>query len=693
MDSQSALILGIVMPYVGSLITLTFKRWVDKVGVLSILSSALLITYASFNTSHTSTTSHLIIMDGLSLTLALVASWLSFLIAVYSLEYMKGDPWLRKYWTFFTFFVGSMLLAVLSDNMLYMFIGWEGTGLASYALIGHWFTDEEDRWVGDPERKPLGFSMGFSPSHSGLRAIVFTRVGDVGLLAALSLIYVYSGTFSLSELAANSEWALRMASQGLLLPTLILFTLGPMAKSAQVPFHEWLITAMTGPTSVSALIHAATMVKLGIYALLRMNSVFVSLGNLEEIGPILETYGNYVMYVGVITAFFLGLMAVVARELKLILAFSTASQLGYMFAAAGSMMTCHEPGVSYFASLFHLVSHALFKATLFLAAGAVIHAVHSRFITDMGSLASFMRLTFLSFILAGASLAGIPPLSGFWSKDMVLESLRENTLAYYLSFIAALVTAFYTFRMITKVFLIRRRDVRVHEPGPLMLIPYFILGLGSLILGVAWPWLSEKLVHFMTLGLNMHLEVELEFTQVIGTVTAVMFVSVFSIFLYLIGENIVVKVVELDSLRACYELLYDRFLLNSIYYLVFVKGLKRVANVLSELVDKTVDVTYHSFIPLVITAVARGIRKDIDDTIDSGFHLKLPSLINSIAQVLWGRGENAIDNTYHIEIPELFKSFSRATRRGQPGILNYYLLASLITMVVLVVMVSMGVIP
>ncbi|RLE84622.1 MAG: NADH-quinone oxidoreductase subunit L, partial [Thermoprotei archaeon] len=462
MGTEEALVLSIISPYVGSFIILITRRFAREIGVFSILISALLITYSSLLPHRVFR--GLVLMDGLSLTLALISSWLSFLIAVYSVEYMKGDRWLTRYWVFFTFFVGSMLLAVLSDNMFYMFIGWEGTGLASYALIGHWFTDEEDRWVGEPERRPLGFSMGFSPSHSGLRAIVFTKLGDVGLITALSIIYLYSGTSSLSQLAESSEWALKMASEGILLPALILYTLGPMAKSAQVPFHEWLVTAMTGPTSVSALIHAATMVKLGVYALLRLNLILLSIEGLKG-SAALCIYGNYTIYVGIITALLLGLMALVAGELKLVLALSTASQLGYMFAAAGTMMIGHEPGLGYVASLTHLVSHALFKATLFLAAGAIIHAVHSRFIVDMGGLIGYMRVTFISFLLAGASLAGLPPLLGFWSKDMILESLRKCGVAYHLSMLAAIVTAFYTFRVIAKVFLVRKSDVKAHEPG------------------------------------------------------------------------------------------------------------------------------------------------------------------------------------------------------------------------------------
>jgi NADH-quinone oxidoreductase subunit L len=209
-------------------------------------------------------------IDGLSAIMVMLVSWLSFLIGVYSIEYMRGDWGYPRYFFFFSFFVGSMLLVVSAENLLMLFIGWEGTGLASYALIGHWYTDEEEYWVGVPGRRALGIPMYFEPSHSGLRAIMFTRFGDIGMLIGMAVLYHLTGTLSIRGIAsAAGSWAGLLATKGMLTLVLILLTLGAFAKSAQFPFHEWLVTAMTGPTPVSALIHAATMVKAGIYFVLR----------------------------------------------------------------------------------------------------------------------------------------------------------------------------------------------------------------------------------------------------------------------------------------------------------------------------------------------------------------------------------------------------------------------------------------
>jgi NADH-quinone oxidoreductase subunit L len=214
-------------------------------------------------------------LDGLGAIMSTIVSWLSFLIAVYSIEYMKKDWGVQRYFFFISFFVGSMLLLVTASNMILMFIGWEGTGLASYALIGHWYTDEEEYWVGVPGRKALGLPMYFEPSTSGIRAILFTRVGDVGFLVGFTSLFFIANSFSIPTIASTAgTWMGLLASKGMLTAFLLIFTLGALAKSAQFPFHEWLVTAMTGPTPVSALIHAATMVKAGVYYVLRFAPIF-----------------------------------------------------------------------------------------------------------------------------------------------------------------------------------------------------------------------------------------------------------------------------------------------------------------------------------------------------------------------------------------------------------------------------------
>ncbi|NAZ24289.1 MAG: NADH-quinone oxidoreductase subunit L, partial [Thermofilum sp.] len=289
---ESLLLLAWLSPFIGTLLILLFKSasWKIKslLGILSILVSALVSSYAAYLFLTQGESIHIsypwvkslnvslgAFFDGLSTVMALVVSWLSFLIAVYSYEYMKGEVGETRYWLFFTFFVGSMMLLVLSDNMISMFIGWEGTGLASYALIGHWFIDEEERWVGEPGRRALGVPMWSEPSHSSLRAIVFTRLGDVGMVIGIATLHTLAGTTLLSGLL-DAQWATQLLSKGVLPVFLWLLFLGALAKSAQFPFHEWLVTAMTGPTSVSALIHAATMVKAGVYFALRFSPFLVA---------------------------------------------------------------------------------------------------------------------------------------------------------------------------------------------------------------------------------------------------------------------------------------------------------------------------------------------------------------------------------------------------------------------------------
>ncbi|MEB3859704.1 MAG: hypothetical protein LRS43_00675, partial [Desulfurococcales archaeon] len=275
-------------------------------------------------------------IDGLGAVMALVVGWVSLLIGVYSIKYMEGDRGYARYFFFFTFFVASMQLLVLADNLVLLFVGWEGTGIASYALIGHWYTDEERAWVGRPGRRALGKPMWFEPSHSAVRAVLFTRIGDLGLLVGLAYLYLVAGTINIPELAASpGTWIAELAARGILPLLLAILTLGALAKSAQFPFHEWLVTAMTGPTPVSALIHAATMVKAGVYFVLRFAPIIIAGGvAVGSSAVVVEGLTDYFLFIGVlgaITAFMLATMAIVSDEVKLIMAYSTASQIGYMF--------------------------------------------------------------------------------------------------------------------------------------------------------------------------------------------------------------------------------------------------------------------------------------------------------------------------------------------------------------------------
>src|ERR671928_1740583 len=373
-----------------------------------------------------------VLADPLSIIMANLVAWISFLIMVYSTGYMHGDRDLTRYWFFMLFFIGSMQLIVLSDNLLMVFFGWEGVGLASYALIGFWYYDKKKDFVGKIGDKAGGIAMWASPSHAGMKAFLMTRAGDTMMLAGMFMIFVYSGTFGFKELLQNQAWAAQMAHQNLLVPAAVLLFGGAVGKSAQFPLNEWLLEAMTGPTPVSALIHAATMVKAGVFLVARIAPLFFALASLGAFS--VQQFFEVVAWVGAITAFLLATQALVNPEIKKVLAYSTGSQIGYMMMGLGIAGLSLNFVDGYTAGFFHMISHALFKASLFMAAGAILHTVGSRFMYDMGGLRKNMKKTYLFMLLASLSLAGAPLItSGFWSKDAIFASLLESnyTLSPY----------------------------------------------------------------------------------------------------------------------------------------------------------------------------------------------------------------------------------------------------------------------
>jgi len=441
-----------------------------------------------------------VLTDSYTAILTNVVAWVSFLIIFYSLEYMKDDGGHNRYFFFIALFIGSMQLIVLSDNLLSLFVGWEMVGLCSYALIGHYWKDETKDWVGTPGEKALGEEQAYSPSQAGMKAFVMTRVGDMAMLAGILILFLYAGTFNYQQLAATSgTWVPRLSGAGLLVPVALLIFGGAVGKSAQFPLHEWLPDAMAGPAPVSALIHAATMVKAGVVLVARVAPLFyfavvlnTSLGA-ASVQPFFLT----VAWIGAFTAVLAASQAMVGFELKKILAYSTVSQIGYMMLAVGvaglGASASFAQGLS--AALYQLLSHAIFKACLFLAAGALIHAADSKYINDMGGMRSKMKLTFAAVLIAVASLSGIPPFSGFWSKDAVLGA-AWGAGQYSLFIVGALtagMTAFYSFRMLGIVFYgdasrrladVEQQGHHVHEPSPIMWVPYSILAGLTVIIGV-----------------------------------------------------------------------------------------------------------------------------------------------------------------------------------------------------------------
>jgi len=450
-----------------------------------------------------------VLADPLSVIMTNLVAWISFLIFVYSTGYMHGDKDLTRYWFFMLFFIGSMQLIVLSDNLLMVFFGWEGVGLASYALIGFWYYDKKKDFVGKEGHKAGGIALWYSPSHAGMKAFLMTRAGDTMMLAGMFLIFTYAGTFGFKELLSDQTWAQEMAKQNLLVPAAVLLFGGAVGKSAQFPLNEWLLEAMTGPTAVSALIHAATMVKAGVFLVARIGPLFFALAAFG-----MTQFFEVVAWVGAITAFLLASQALVNPEIKKVLAYSTGSQIVYIMMGLGIAGLSTNFVDGYTAGFFHLMSHAMFKASLFMGAGALLHTVGSRFMTDMGGLRKHMKKTYIFMLLASLSLAGAPLVtSGFWSKDAIFAAVLESGYTYAwplfaVGVIVAIMTAFYTFRMIGMSFFgneskhlkeIEQSGHHLHEVSASLWIPFAILAIATISIGVV-GFVFEAEIHSLLGG-------------------------------------------------------------------------------------------------------------------------------------------------------------------------------------------------
>jgi NADH-quinone oxidoreductase subunit L len=456
-----------------------------------------------------------ILADPLSIIMTNLVAWISFLIMVYSTGYMHGDKDLTRYWFFMLFFIGSMQLIVLSDNLLMIFFGWEGVGLASYALIGFWYHDRKKDFVGREGHIAGGVPMWAAPTHAGMKAFFMTRAGDTMMLAGMFLIFMHAGTFGFKELMEDPQWAFVMADSNLLVPAAVLLFGGAIGKSAQFPLNEWLLEAMTGPTAVSALIHAATMVKAGVFLVARIGPLFFALATLGAFD--VQDFFEVVAWVGAITSFLLATQALVNPEIKKVLAYSTGSQIGYMMMGLGIAGLSLNFVDGFTAGFFHLMSHALFKASLFMGAGALLHTVGSRFMTDMGGLKKHMRKTYVFMLLASLSLAGAPLFtSGFWSKDAIFAAVLDSGYEYSwplfaIAVIVAIMTAFYTFRMIGMAFFGRgskhveelEHHGHLHEVGRSMWVPFAILAIASIVIGVG-GFAFEAQIHHLFAGYLEH---------------------------------------------------------------------------------------------------------------------------------------------------------------------------------------------
>ena len=363
-----------------------------------------------------------ILLDPISVMMLVVISTVSLMVHIYSFGYMKGEKGFQRYYAFLSLFTFSMLGLVVATNIFQMYVFWELVGVSSYLLIGFYYT------------KPEAIS-------ASKKAFIVTRFADLGFLIGILIYGYYMGTFTFAPVEEN------LMQGALMLPwALGLMFVGGAGKSAMFPLHIWLPDAMEGPTPVSALIHAATMVVAGVYQVARMFPLYIAYAP--------ETL-HIVAYVGAFTAFYAASVACVQSDIKRVLAFSTISQIGFMMVALGvsTGMPSHEGGLGYMASMFHLFTHAMFKALLFLGAGCIIHAVHSNEMSVMGGLRKYMPVTHVTFLIACLAIAGIPPFSGFFSKDEILTACFafSPVMGYVMTFIAGM-TAFYMFRLYYCIF-------------------------------------------------------------------------------------------------------------------------------------------------------------------------------------------------------------------------------------------------
>jgi NADH-quinone oxidoreductase subunit L len=512
-----------------------------------------------------------IYVDSLTAVMLVVVNVVSALVHIYSIGYMSHDPHKPRFMSYLSLFTFMMLSLITADNFLQLFFGWEGVGLASYLLIGFWFRKE-------------------SANNASMKAFIVNRVGDLGLLVAMFLIFKTFGTLNFSEVfsqaADQSKNLIKIfGGEYNLVTTICVFLfIGAMGKSAQIILHTWLPDAMEGPTPVSALIHAATMVTAGVFLVARCSPLFEY-----------SQYAlNLVAFVGATTAIFAASIAIVQTDIKRIIAYSTCSQLGYMFFAAGMG--------AYNVAIFHLFTHAFFKALLFLGAGSVIHAFHDeQNIEKMGGVWKKIPLTYALMLIGTLALTGFPLLAGFYSKDAIIESAYFSKslfagYAFVIGITTAFITSIYSWRLIFKTFHGKYNNTmsleKVHESGPVMLIPLLLLAVGAIFSGYLFHeiFIGEntqfwgKAIFFLKQTAHDHPPLWL----MILIPTLVISAIPLSFILFLKRKDIVESFV--NNNKPFYNFLVKKWYFDELYDLIFVKCFRSIGTFLWQRGDvKTID--------------------------------------------------------------------------------------------------------
>jgi NADH-quinone oxidoreductase subunit L len=575
------------LPFIGFIINGLFGKNLSKtaVGIIGsgVLLASFLLSIACFNAVAASgpiqvslynfmavDSLHVnfgFLVDHLSVWMMLIVTGVGFLIHVYSIGYMHDDEGFWKFFAYLNLFIFAMLLLVMGDNFVMLFFGWEGVGLCSYLLIGFWYTNKE---YGLAARK----------------AFIMNRIGDLGLLLGMFLIFKMFGSLNYSDIFGSLQ-NMRLEAGALTLICILLFV-GAMGKSAQIPLYTWLPDAMAGPTPVSALIHAATMVTAGIYLVARCNPLY-------SLSP--EAM-HFVAYVGIATCLFAAIIGLRQNDIKKVLAYSTVSQLGLMFLALGVG--------AYTSALFHVTTHAFFKALLFLSAGSVIHGMGGeQDIRNMGGLRKAMPVTFWVFLIGTFAIAGFPLLSGFFSKDEIFAHTYDHAgrLMWGLGGLGAMLTAIYMCRLLYVTFFGEFRGTaeqkhHLHESPAVMTVPLVLLAVLSVVGGFLntphfmhlgnEQWLAHWFAHTGTANVplipmtEVNISAATEWTLMIFTTSLALIVIAVSYFIYAKPANLPVPDAQQSGFT---KLIANKFYVDEIYDALFVKPIERLSKLFHYYVD------------------------------------------------------------------------------------------------------------
>jgi NADH-quinone oxidoreductase subunit L len=598
-------LIGLVplFPLIGFLINGFFGKKIGKsvsgiIASVSILASFILSVLIFVELNGSSEKSHIVnlfswinsgnlkipfefLVDPLSSLFLLIITGIGFLIHIYSIGYMSHDEGFVRFFTYLNLFVFFMLLLVLGNNYLIMFVGWEGVGLCSYLLIGFWFKNN-------------------AYNNAARKAFVMNRIGDLGFLLGIILVFITFGSISYNEVFLKAG----TASTGVITTIALLLFVGAMGKSAQIPLYTWLPDAMAGPTPVSALIHAATMVTAGIYMIVRSN-VFYSIS---------EVASETVAIVGVVTALFAATIGLFQNDIKKILAYSTVSQLGLMFLALGVG--------AYSSAVFHVTTHAFFKALLFLGAGSVIHAMGGeQDIRKMGGLSGKIKITFMTMLMGTIAISGLPPFSGFFSKDEILAHTYEHSpLLWMFGMIASMLTAFYMFRLLFLTFFgefrgTHEQEHHLHESPSSMTFPLIVLAILSVVGGLLglpefWHmpnWMSNNLETIIVRKNPSTLNHETEW-MLMGIAVLAAAVTIYLAYIIYRQKN-TIPLKEGDKMPGLQTVIYNKYYVDEFYDAVIRKPL----DVLS--------VAFHKFFDIqIIDGLVNGVGSTVK-TMGSGIRL------------------------------------------------------------------------